>query len=60
MQIILAENDSLINSKIEARIKQLNPYIVCEVINKSGHAPFISKQAETIKIINEFINAKFN
>jgi len=60
MQIILAENDSLINSKIENQLKQLNPNIVCEAINKSGHAPFISKQAETIKIINGFINAKFN
>ena len=59
-QIILGKNDSLINSKIDNQIKQLNPGITCEVINDCGHAPFISKQEETIKIINEFINAKFN
>ncbi len=60
IQVILGINDSLINSKIENQIKQLNPNIACEVIDDCGHAPFISKQEQTIKIINEFINAKFN
>ncbi len=58
--LILGENDSLINSKIEGQIKQLNSNIKHEVIKDCGHAPFISKPEETIKIINNFINAKFN
>lgn len=60
IQIILGKNDSLINSKIETQLKLLNPKIESEVINNCGHAPFISEQEQTIKIINEFINAKFN
>ena len=56
IQIILGENDSFINPEIENQLKQLNPGIESEVIKNCGHAPFISKQKETIKIINEFIN----
>ncbi len=58
--VILGENDSLINSKIENQIKRLNSNIELEVMHNCGHAPFISRPEETIKIINEFINAKFN
>jgi pimeloyl-[acyl-carrier protein] methyl ester esterase len=60
MKMILGERDSLINSKIERQIKTLNPSIEIEVIKNCGHAPFISKQEATIKIINAFINAKLN
>jgi pimeloyl-[acyl-carrier protein] methyl ester esterase len=60
IQIILAENDSLINSNAESEIKQLNVNVRSAVINNCGHAPFISKAEETIKIIDEFINAELN
>ena len=59
VQIILGENDSLINSKIKSEVKKINPNVQCSVINNCGHAPFISKQHETIKIIDEFINEQF-
>jgi pimeloyl-[acyl-carrier protein] methyl ester esterase len=58
--LILGENDSLINSKMESQIKQLNFNIEHKAVKDCGHAPFISKREETIKIINDFINAKFN
>jgi pimeloyl-[acyl-carrier protein] methyl ester esterase len=60
IQIILAENDSLINSNVESQIKELNVNVRSVVINNCGHAPFISKTEETIKIIDEFINAELN
>ncbi len=59
-QFIIGEKDSLIKSKIEKQIKHLNPNIESVVINNCGHAPFLSKQDQTNKIISEFINAKFN
>ncbi|HIF51183.1 MAG TPA: alpha/beta fold hydrolase [Thiotrichaceae bacterium] len=59
VKIILGENDSLINFKIKNDIKKINPNVQCSVINNCGHAPFISKQHETIKIIDEFINEQF-
>jgi pimeloyl-[acyl-carrier protein] methyl ester esterase len=59
VQIILGENDSLINSKIKSEVKKIKPNTQCAIINKCGHAPFISKQQETIKIIDEFINEQF-
>lgn len=60
VQVILGQNDSLINSKIESQLKLLNPGIDTCVINDCGHAPFISKRQQTANIINEFINAKFS
>lgn len=60
MQMILGEKDSLINSKIQHQIKSLSSNIEIDVIKDCGHAPFISKQEDTTKIINEFINAKFD
>ncbi len=60
IQFILGENDSLVNSKIEIATKLLNPKITSKVVNNSGHAPFISKKNETLKIINEFVYAKLN
>lgn len=57
-QIILGEKDSLINSKIKNDLKK-TPNTQCTVIKNCGHAPFISKQQETIKIIHEFINEHF-
>lgn len=60
IQIILGEKDSLINIKLEDQIKQLNYSIRCNVVKNCGHAPFIDKQEETNKLINEFINTKFN
>jgi pimeloyl-ACP methyl ester carboxylesterase len=60
LRIILGENDSLINSKIDNQLKQLNSNACCAVVKSCGHAPFLSKQEETIKLVNEFINAKYN
>jgi len=60
LQMILGGNDSLINLKTEFQIKELNPNIEVQVIKNCGHAPFLSKQQDTIKIINNFIDAKFN
>jgi pimeloyl-[acyl-carrier protein] methyl ester esterase len=57
---VLGQNDSLINSNIESQIKLLSPNIESQIINDCGHAPFISKQEQTIKIIKEFINARLN
>jgi pimeloyl-[acyl-carrier protein] methyl ester esterase len=60
VEIIFGENDSLINSRIENDIKLLSPDIEIRVMEGCGHAPFISKQQATSKLINEFINAKFD
>ncbi|MBL1142220.1 MAG: alpha/beta fold hydrolase [Proteobacteria bacterium] len=60
MQFILGKNDSLINPRLEDEIKALSSYIECNVIPDCGHAPFISKQEETSKIIKKFTNAKFS
>ena len=59
-QLILGEGDSLIKANIEKQMKHLNSNIESAVINNCGHAPFLSKQKQTSKIINEFIDAKFN
>ena len=56
--VVLAENDSLINSSIEKELKLLNNNIETKTIKDCGHAPFLSKQKETATIIKGFINAK--
>lgn len=58
-QIILGEHDALLDSQIEKQITQLKPSTKSVVIKKCGHAPFISRQEETHKIINGFFNAEF-
>ncbi len=58
--VILAENDALINFKIEKQARKLNSNMQYAAVKDCGHAPFVSKSEETAKIINEFVNAKFN
>ncbi len=56
-QFIFGENDSLVGLETG---KQLNFNMQHKVVEKSGHAPFISKPEETMNIINEFVNAKIS
>lgn len=58
-QFLLGENDALVSPRIEKQIKQLSPNTQCTVFRDCGHAPFISKPEETVKIISRFVSAEF-
>ncbi len=58
MLFVSGNNDSLIKSKINKELKEINPSITSEIVKDCGHTPFISKQKETMQLINKFINAK--
>lgn len=59
IKYILGKNDSLIGTQTLEQIKQLRPEAECSLINDCGHAPFITKQEETMALINGFINERF-
>jgi pimeloyl-[acyl-carrier protein] methyl ester esterase len=58
VQVLLGEHDVLVKSQIENQLKLLSPNSQYVILKDCGHAPFISKQEETKKIINEFICAR--
>jgi pimeloyl-[acyl-carrier protein] methyl ester esterase len=54
--IILGQNDVLIKSRIKNQMEALNINTHCVIIENCGHAPFISKPAETNNIVYQFLN----
>ena len=58
--ILLANNDALIKPDISVQLKKLNPNLNIKTLYECGHAPFISKERETTKLIKDFIDAEFD
>ena len=56
--IILGQNDTLIKSRIKNQIEALNINTHCVIIQNCGHAPFVSKPAETNNIVYQFLNER--
>ena len=54
--IILGQNDALIKPRIKNQMEALNINTHCVIIENCGHAPFISKPAETNNIVHQFLN----
>ncbi|MCG8378633.1 MAG: alpha/beta fold hydrolase [Proteobacteria bacterium] len=58
--ILLANNDALIKWGISDQLRILNPDLGIKNLPDCGHAPFISKERETTKLIKDFIDAEFD
>ncbi len=58
--ILLANNDALIKRGISDQLRILNPDPGIKNLPDCGHAPFISKERETTKLIKDFIDAEFD
>ena len=56
--IILGQNDVFIKSRIKNQMEALNINTHCVIIENCGHAPFISKPAETNNIVYQFLNER--
>ena len=56
--IILGQNDVFIKSRIKNQMEALNINTHCVIIENCGHAPFISKPAETYNIVYQFLNER--
>ena len=56
---LFAENDALVNVKVEKDLKALAPSASYAVIKNCGHAPFLSQPIMSAKIINKFVNEQF-
>ncbi len=53
--IILGEKDILIPASVGVELKVLNPQLELDVIEKAGHAPFLSHQDEVVNVVSDFM-----
>ncbi len=53
--IILGEKDTLIPRVVGSELQALNPQLELTVINKAGHAPFLSHQDEVVNVVSDFM-----
>ncbi|MFK8066861.1 MAG: alpha/beta fold hydrolase [Gammaproteobacteria bacterium] len=54
--MIFGEKDSLIPVAVEKQIKSINPKIITEIIQNSGHIPFITETDQIVRLINEHVS----
>ncbi len=57
--VLLGQNDVLVKNAVREQLIRLNGNIKVDMVNDSGHAPFISREEDTLRLIQGYINAEF-
>ncbi len=55
VQVILGSHDTLVPVAVGEQMLNLNPRLRVSIINRAGHVPFLSHQAELIAVLKEFM-----